>query len=130
MISLTVDKVPLTTCDEAIDAWRKVIVLVGRPGTHPKNLHALRFLNGRQPTAHIRRQDRDLDARLRQATPHLVDVRLKTSHVGPVARGHSQHTQRTGLTWHSWTSLSSLYTPRCIASRARPGVANPLASLH
>src|SRR5437899_824216 len=95
VISLTMDKVPPTTSDDAIDARREVVVLVGRPGAHPADAHALRLFNGRQPTAHIRRQDGDFDARLRQATPHLVDVCLYTSHGGEVASGHQQHTQRT-----------------------------------
>src|SRR5260370_36856969 len=98
--------------DDAIDAWREVIVLVGRPRAHPADAYALQLLNGREPPAHIRRQDRDLDARLRQTPSHLVDVRLNTSHGGEVACGHQQHTQRAGLSWHSWTSLSSLHSPR------------------
>src|SRR5260370_13096292 len=105
MRPLTVDKVPPATSDDAIDAWREVIVLVGRPRAHPADAYALQLLNGREPTAHIRRQDRDLDARLRQTPSHLVDVRLNTSHGGAGACGPPHPTQRPALSWHSRTSL-------------------------
>src|SRR5258708_17696061 len=82
MIPLTVDKVPPATSDDAIDAWREVIVLVGRPRAHPADPYALQLLNGREPPAHIRRQDRDLDSRLPQTPSHLLAVRLNTSHGG------------------------------------------------
>src|SRR5260370_7771240 len=66
MIPLTVDKVPPATSDDAIDAWREVIVLVGRPRAHPADAYALQLLNGREPTPHIPRPDRDLHALLPQ----------------------------------------------------------------
>src|SRR5215472_16652922 len=75
VIPLTVDKVPPATSDEAIDARCEVIVLVGWPRAQPKNPHALRLLKDREPTAHVRRQDRGLDTRLRQTPSHLVNVR-------------------------------------------------------
>src|SRR5260370_8141756 len=59
MIPLTVDKVPPTTIDDAIDAWREVIVLVGRPLAHPANPYPLPPLNGREPTPHVRLPDPD-----------------------------------------------------------------------
>src|SRR5258708_8897651 len=64
MIPLTVDKVPPATSDDPIDAWREVIVLVGRPRAHPAHAYALQLLNGREPTAHFPHQDRYLHSLL------------------------------------------------------------------
>src|SRR6266849_4609637 len=62
MVPLAVDKVPRSTSNEAIDAWREVVVLIGRPGTNPVNLHTLRLLNDGESAAQVRRQDCDLNA--------------------------------------------------------------------
>src|SRR5579883_1284799 len=93
MIALAVDEIPAFLTDEAIDAGREEVILLLRPCPYPIGAYALGLLKGRQLSAHIRRQNRNLDAGPYQAPANLIDMCLNPSCIGNVTASDHQHAQ-------------------------------------
>src|SRR2546428_56042 len=86
MKALDVDDIPAASDDLAVDLRREVVVVPRGPRADTPDMHPLYVLEGRQCSAGIRRQDRDVRTARGHTTRDLVDVELDAPDVRQIAR--------------------------------------------